>query len=40
MGWWMAGRLMDSDFNWEEFQAEQARELEEWRNKQKNKNNE
>lgn len=39
MGWWMSGRLMDADFNWEEYQAERARELEKWRNKQKiNKN--
>jgi hypothetical protein len=40
MGWWMSGRLMDADFNWEEYKTEQARELEEWRNKQKTNKNE
>lgn len=32
-GWWMSGRLMAADFNWEEYKAELERELEELRNK-------
>jgi hypothetical protein len=32
-GWWMSGRLMDKDFNWEEFLEEQEREIEEFRKK-------
>jgi hypothetical protein len=29
----MSGRLMDKDFNWEEFLEEQEREIEEFRKK-------
>ena len=33
---WMSGRLTPTDFDWDEYQAEVARELSEWLKKHKN----